>query len=54
MTKTYTVTIEVDDYSGSDGEDIEEILDLLFSGELPEGLPRDLAARIIEITDEEI
>jgi len=51
--KTFNVIIEIDDYSNSDGEDVEEILQSLLDGELPEGLPRDLEARIIEVVDDE-
>jgi hypothetical protein len=49
--RTYTVGIEVDDYSDSDGEDVEEFLQQLLDGELPEGLPPDMKARIIEVTE---
>ena len=47
--KIFTVTIEIDDLSGSDGEDIEMVLEDIFR----ENLPEDLTARIIEVADNE-
>jgi len=49
--KTYTVTLEIDDYSNSDGEDLEEVLQRLIDGDLPEGIPSDLEARIVEVDE---
>lgn len=51
MVKLYEVLISVEDSSASDAEDLEEILTQLFDGYLPEGLPSDLKAQIIEINE---
>lgn len=51
--KMYEVLLEIDDTSNGDGEDIEGILAELFEGYLPEGLPSDLHARVVEINEAE-
>lgn len=52
MIRTYLATIEIDDYSESaDPEDIEQILVELLCGERPEGVPEDMAVRILEVNE---
>lgn len=49
--KTFTVILEIDDFSGSDGEDIEEIVERLLRTELLE-VPSDLEIRIVECNED--
>lgn len=49
--KTYEVILEIDDRSGSEAEDLEEILTELFDGYYPGGLPSDLKARVVEVNE---
>lgn len=49
-TKIYNVTLEVEDFSESDGEDIQMVLEDI----LNENLPSDLTARVLEVSDESI
>lgn len=50
MIKTYNVTLEVEDLSDSDGEDIQMVLEDI----LRENLPSDLTARVLEVIDESV
>ena len=47
--KTYAVVLEIFDYSESDGEDVEEVLEDI----LRENLPRDLEAHIVSFEEVE-
>lgn len=49
-TKLFNVLVEIEDFSESDGEDIEMVVDDI----LREHLPEDLKARILEVTDESV
>jgi hypothetical protein len=42
---TFTITLEVNDFSLSDGEDIQMVLEDIFQ----EHLPSDLTARVVDI-----